>query len=284
MLPNTFLCFYFFSHSHSNIVQIQSIGKTSKTARELWIIRITDRANETEPGEPKVKLTANIHGNERVGGELLLYLIIHLTENYGKDERITRLVDSTDIYIVPFVNPDGTEVALEGQCSSNVGHHNGNDVDLDSDFPSQYESGDVAAGRKRKSFVEDTEREGGGAEPRRLGGDAGVEGRQSETEALMTWIRMNKFVLSASIHGGNVRVVYPYDDSWNHTRGMKSVTPDDAMFQRLAHAYAGKHPQISDPTFKCANKQAVGVDGIVNGNEWFPLTGNVTSIFFLNFC
>ena len=33
----------------------------------------------------------------------------YLTENYTSDERVRRLVDTTDIFLVPSLNPDGYE-------------------------------------------------------------------------------------------------------------------------------------------------------------------------------
>ena len=53
---------------------------------------------------------------------------------------ITALVDSTDIAILPSLNPDGFTKARKGSCSGgrrgDQGRNNFNNVDLTSDFPS----------------------------------------------------------------------------------------------------------------------------------------------------
>lgn len=68
-------------------------------------------------GRPEVKYIANMHGNEVVGREMLLLLVKYLCENYGKDERVTRLLDTTRVHIMPSMNPDGYEAAAQGNQS-----------------------------------------------------------------------------------------------------------------------------------------------------------------------
>lgn len=49
----------------------------------------------------------NIHGNEVVGRQLILYTISHLIQKNGADPRVTRLLNTTDIFFLPSMNPDG---------------------------------------------------------------------------------------------------------------------------------------------------------------------------------
>lgn len=69
-----------------------------------------------------------------------------------------------------------------------VGRHNAKGVDLNRDFPDQFD--------KNRSNEDEY-----------LYG-----GRQPETVALMRWVNNKQFVLSANLHGGAVVASYPYDD------------------------------------------------------------------------
>lgn len=51
-----------------------------------------------------------------------------------------------------------------------------------------------------------------------------------ETKAIMKWIQAVPFVLSASLHGGDLVVSYPFDFSKHpHEKKMFSPTPDEKV-------------------------------------------------------
>ncbi len=97
--------------------------------------------------EPKFKYVANMHGDETLGRQLVLYLAEYLVQNYGFDERATRIMDSTEVYLMPTMNPDGFARSREG-CQGGgggllssfgrrgaTGRENANNKDLNRDFP-----------------------------------------------------------------------------------------------------------------------------------------------------
>ncbi|XP_015683284.1 carboxypeptidase D, partial [Protobothrops mucrosquamatus] len=122
--------------NYPEITNLVSLGQ-SREIRHIWSLEISNKPNQSEPEEPKIRFVAGIHGNAPVGTELLLALAEFLCMNYKKNAAITKLIEKTRIVIVPSLNPDGREIAQEGDCTSKLGQTNANGKDLDTDFTSK---------------------------------------------------------------------------------------------------------------------------------------------------
>jgi murein tripeptide amidase MpaA len=99
-----------FVAEYPSILSVESIGK-SHEGRDIWCLTATEQAVLAKD-KPAFWVDANIHATELAGSTAVLYLLKKLCENYGKDERITRLLNTRALYIVPRVNPDGAEWAM----------------------------------------------------------------------------------------------------------------------------------------------------------------------------
>lgn len=82
-------------------------GKSSQ-GRDLVGVKISDNVGADE-NEPEILFTAHQHAREHLTVEMALYIAHLLTDGYGSDSRITGLVDSREIWILPDLNPDGGE-------------------------------------------------------------------------------------------------------------------------------------------------------------------------------
>lgn len=98
-------------------LKLESIGKSYKG---LDIMAMTINNPETGPELSKaaIYIDANIHGNEIQGGEICLYTIWYLMENYERLENIKKLVDERVFYILPSVNPDSRQHFMETDGSN----------------------------------------------------------------------------------------------------------------------------------------------------------------------
>lgn len=119
-------------------LKLESIGK-SHDGRDLMLMTVNNPATGPESGKAGMYIEANIHGNEIQGGEVCLYTIWYLMENYGRIDDVTRLVDERVFYIIPTVNPDGRQYFMEGPGgnarSGHVPVDDDNDGVFDEDAP-----------------------------------------------------------------------------------------------------------------------------------------------------
>ncbi len=158
---------------YSHISQLQSIGK-SVQGRNLLVMKISSQP-QNDLIQPEVKFIANMHGDEITGREVMMRLIRDLLESYENgDELITNLIDQTEIFIMPSMNPDGAELRQRANAEW---------VDLNRDFP------DFSTDDRVSS----------------------IEWRAPETRAVMRWQTQRQFALSANFHGGAEVVNYMWD-------------------------------------------------------------------------
>jgi hypothetical protein len=119
-------------------LKYSSIGK-SYEGRDMMLMTVNNPGTGPESSKPAMYIEANVHGNEIQGGEVCLYTIWYLMENYGRNESVTRLVDERVLYIAPTVNPDGRQYFMEGTgAASRSGHvpvDDDNDGLVDEDGP-----------------------------------------------------------------------------------------------------------------------------------------------------
>ncbi len=79
---------------------------TTHEGRPIYYVKISDNPDADED-EPAILFTALHHAREPAGASQLIYFMYTLLENYATHPAIQWLVDHTEIYIIPCVNPDG---------------------------------------------------------------------------------------------------------------------------------------------------------------------------------
>ncbi len=210
-----------------------SIGK-SVEGRQIYGMKIS--SNHSDPWKPKVKYIGQIHGNEAVGRQVSIYFIQLLCQQYtipknaetSISRRVKGIINHMHIFIIPSLNPDGFE---------NNKRRNSNNMDLNRNFPN-------------KRF------------PLRIKRPV-----QIETQAMMDFSELHRFVLSGCFHGGALVANYPYDSGPNQQGHTEQPTLEDLLFKRLASSYAENHNGMK------YNKIFPG--GIVSGARWYVIYGSM---------
>jgi hypothetical protein len=152
--------------------QVFDIGR-SVEGRKLLVLKISANAAVDEV-KPEFKYISSMHGDEITGRQLMMMLAKDLLSNYKKDPEITSLVDNTEIFIMPSMNPDGTHYQQRA---------NAHGVDLNRAFP---------------DFTTDDDKDS-------------PDGREPEVQAIMKFQKAHNIAMSANFHGGSEVVNYMWD-------------------------------------------------------------------------
>ena len=209
---------------------------------------------------PEYVFLGNMHGNEPLGRQLLIYFLEVMCEAYQQLDSATisggrqrqwmldrkpelntaqKLLQSVRVAVVPFINPDGFAAHRR---------ENSKGVDLNRDFPDQFRHGANAM-------------------------EHGRGGEQPETLAAMSFHKRHSFAAGANFHEGALVANYPWDGTAHGSGGYNGVPGDDATFRSLARSYASLHPKMrASREFK---------EGITNGAQWYPLWGGMQDYAYL---
>ncbi|KRZ79040.1 Carboxypeptidase -like protein [Trichinella papuae] len=199
---------------------------------------------------PNILLTANIHGNEPVGREILIKLVTYVLQNYGKDPLITQLLNETRLLVIPTLNPDGFDASILGDCYGVEGRTNANGIDLNRNYPNIWKTTNDA-----KNY-------------------------QPETLAFMSWVEKIPVILSMDIHGGSLVVNYPYDSRVD-ARSVYSAAPDDDVLKHLALSYSQNNLRMSQNSETwCPLDSERFKDGITNGANWYSIEGSLQDYMY----
>ena len=157
-----------FDHNHTNaevveylqqvvsaypqIARLYNIGKSFE-GRDLLVLEITNQSTGDGLSKPGFWIDGNLHSSEVMGAEVTLKNIDVLVKQYGSDPFVTNLVDTRTIYLMPKLNPDGSDYYLthaDGMRSSVRPHDGDGDGVLDDDPPEDLDGdGNIARMRVR---------------------------------------------------------------------------------------------------------------------------------------
>ena len=82
-----------------------SIGNSYEN-KPLWTVRVSNNP-EVVSGKPQIWLNGMTHAREPLGMSNILYYMYWLFENYNIDPIATYILNNREIYVTPFINPDG---------------------------------------------------------------------------------------------------------------------------------------------------------------------------------
>ncbi|MEU2230003.1 M14 family metallopeptidase [Streptomyces vietnamensis] len=244
------------------LTKVVSIGKTLK-GQDILALKLTKGARKTKDGsKPATLYMSNQHAREWITPEMTRRLMHYYLDNYGKDERITRIVDSTELWFVLSANPDGYDFThadpANRQWRKNL---------RDNDGDGRIGPGDGVDLNRNFAYKWGYDNEGSSPDP----ADETFRGKgpmsEPETKALDAFEKRIGFAYGVNYHSAAQLLLYGV--GWQ----VATDTPDDVALKALAgtpqkSAVPGYRPQVSSELY-ITNGEADGHAANVNGMQMF---------------
>lgn len=115
-------------NEHPEIASVLTVG-VSREGRRIDALRLS--AGARRPGRPGLLLIAGLEGEQTFSSALALDHARQLCSAYGEDDRVTTLLDQTNVYILPRANPDALEDRFDTPLRVPAGTGTGVDNDRD---------------------------------------------------------------------------------------------------------------------------------------------------------
>ena len=101
----------YFAEKYPDLVTLE-VNVVTAEGRNQYGVTVTNKKTGDALSKPGWHVDGNTHAGEITGSMAAMHMLDYLITNYGKDEEVTKLLDTMTIYSVPRITPDGTETWL----------------------------------------------------------------------------------------------------------------------------------------------------------------------------
>jgi len=94
---------------YPNLITVRAPISTFLTHenRPIYFVKISDNPSFDDTSEPNALYSAVHHAREPMSMSELIYYMWYLLENYATDPEVQYIVDNTELFFIPCLNPDG---------------------------------------------------------------------------------------------------------------------------------------------------------------------------------
>lgn len=184
--------------------------------RPIYWVRISNNPDTAQPLKPQMLTTSVHHAREPGSLSSNIFYLWYLLENYATDPQIKKIIDNTELYFVPVVNPDGylrniaTDPAGGGLWRKNLRNNLDGTygVDLNRNYGLTFAYDNIGSSPVTSSQT--------------YRGTAAFS--EPETQAIRYLAQNHNFTFNLNFHTYNNALIYP----WGHIPS--SLTPDSSKF------------------------------------------------------
>lgn len=196
--------------------------KTAEGRYQQWV-KISDDAATDDDSEPEMLYDALHHAREPAAMQQLIFFMWYLIENYTTSAEVKSIVDNTELYFIPCVNPDGylynEETNPNGGGFWRKNRRGGYGVDLNRNYSYITPEGDEiwnTTGISRTQAGETWPGTSSFSEP--------------ESRAMRYFVETHNFTIALNNHTAAGLLLYPFGYDFD------KFTPDHSYFEQLSGA------------------------------------------------
>lgn len=203
---------------YPNLISARNVIDTFRSieGRPLYWMRISNHPDSDQTQKPQILYTALHHAREPAGLTDMMFYMWYLLENYQSSAEVHAIVDHTEMYIVPCVNPDGyiynesTNPNGGGMWRKNRRHNADSTYGVDLNRNYGYNWGYDNTGSSNITTDETYRGTSGFSEP--------------EIAAMKYFAEHHNFRIAVNYHTYSNMLIYP----WGYEAGL--LTPDSSLF------------------------------------------------------
>ncbi|MCG8607135.1 hypothetical protein MJD09_19390 [bacterium] len=263
---------------YQDIISVEEVGRTTALDQPIWGIKVSDNVR-TREDEPRILFVGVHHAREPIGSKICIEIAGRLGRGYGSNAKITKWVNSLEIWLIPVMNPDGYQYIIENNLTFPWWRKNLRDNDGDGVFNPLYDGVDL-----NRNYDYNWQEGGDGKKSSWFfrGESPFSEG---ETQAIMNLALRENFTIGISYHSYGESILFPWG---NYKR-----PPDLELIVEIASDMASKITKESGrgtysilPLNGRVGQSSIWmygnlrvIDFIVEvGTEYFPAVENVPFI------
>lgn len=250
------------AQENPGLTKVVSIGKTVG-GQDILALKLTKDAKKSKDGsKPSTLYMSNQHAREWITPEMTRRLLHHYLDSYQTDQRVKKVVDTTELWFVLSANPDGYDYTFQNS-DNRLWRKNLRDVNADGVIS----TGDGVDLNRNFAYKWGYDDEGSSPNPTSQTYRGAGPNSEPETKALDAFQKRIDFEYGINYHSAAELLLYGV--GWQ----VATDTPDDVLYKALAgtpenSAVPGYHPQVSSELYT-TNGEADGHAANVNGTAMF---------------
>lgn len=234
---------------YPSLIQVSTIGSTWGAQyaaqdipaylnydHQIWAVKLSDNVQEHED-EPEFYFVGEHHAREPISLETVMGILTNLLEGYNTNTQITDLVNNSEIWFVPLLNPDGHKIVIDQTDvwwrKNLIDNNNNQIIDLG-------QSGNGADGTDlNRNYGYEWGYMSASGNPGSITYHGSAPFSEVETTAFKDFFLSHNFLAGIGYHSYGQYVLYPFGYMYD------ILTPEATEQRALAEAMAATIPSIT---------------------------------------